>query len=750
MLSAGSHRMSETRLQRWLGPAAALLISLNGLACAPTLRQAGQDPAAQRAKGPLRPVAISNADFAPNLQKLLQGQPSGQDYQNLLAGLVQFQLRRSAERFAAGKSEAAIATLGGALFLIRSGELRPEMLHGGAAALRDGSEEAARLGNEGYAIALYTMLVSILPAGPERQDAEQHLEALRQWRTARQSSGPLQALGADQRAAMNRALLESSDAALDVATKTTVAWMRRALESNVGEMPIRTSFEREEALEAYRAIRAGSAELVALYLRHGQPGMAVQVLEQADLLRVVPAGLRDRLERVAEDDDPGAWRDLHQTYSSAEPGDETSLSPELARAATWGSALGFYRSQPNNLLAAMALGQLSVDYGFGEVTPLLLSGALGEKVGPRELSVAMAMVLRAILAEDEAGDLEAARRTYTAALPIVQLAKKAGRTIPSPARVAYVMGALEARGGKLSNAGQLLQEAAREEPTVEVLMLLSSVERQAGRYEQALRALDQVLALVKAAGDGGTELEALLAKFEIYRDAGNTTAAEATLRAALGRALDVRQVAAANAEQARAERLLARVLEHYGDLQGARRTTQRAYEASRSDARQLTATVLDASRRALTRGDLLAGRDAVRRAIDANLEPEDMIYATLWLQLLERRLKVQADGTAEAAYAQLDDAEGWVAKLRAWGRGKLADEQLLKSAKNTIEATEAKFYTAMSHFVRGQREQALAGLREVAKSSAIELVEVAIARDLVAEQATPKANFTLPADVRVP
>jgi hypothetical protein len=188
------------------------------------------------------------------------------------------------------------------------------------------------------------------------------------------------------------------------------------------------------------------------------------------------------------------------------------------------------------------------------------------------------------------------------------------------------------------------------------------------------------------------------------------------------------------------------VLEQYGDAPAARRATERAYQASRSDLRQLTATLLDAARRALTRSDLTTARDAVQRAIDANLEPEDLIYLTLWLQLLERKLKVQADGTTAAGYAAVDDAAGWIAKLKAWGRGKLDNDQLLKAARTRVEQTEAKFYAAMSTHVIGDDTQALPRLREVASSEAIELVEVSIARDLTAT----KLQLPLPENLRVP
>src|SRR6185369_15495323 len=112
--------------------------------------------------------------------------------------------------------------------------------------------------------------------------------------------------------------------------------------------------------------------------------------------------------------------------------------------------------------------------------------------------------------------------------------------------------------------------------------------------------------------------------FEVYRDAGNGADADKTLATALRRALDARKLARTSAEQASAERLVARALEYYGRIDGAQRATARAFEASRSDLRQLTATVLDAGRRSLAHSDLRSLRDATRHALDANLAPSDL------------------------------------------------------------------------------------------------------------------------------
>jgi hypothetical protein len=195
-----------------------------------------------------------------------------------------------------------------------------------------------------------------------------------------------------------------------------------------------------------------------------------------------------------------------------------------------------------------------------------------------------------------------------------------------------------------------------------------------------------------------------------------------------------------------AERVLGRCFELYDERDAAQRASKRAYEASRNDVRQMTETVLDSSRRALTIGDLRGARDSVRRALSADLADEDTVYAALWLKLLEQRLRAPSDGTAEEALAQIDASSGWVAKLAAWGRGRLSVQALLEQARSPVERVEATFYAAMSGPLD---ERSLERLREVANSEAIQLVEVTIARDLLANrQKLPKPK--LPAKVALP
>jgi len=697
--------------------------------------------------------AVSDEAFAQAAYKVLvSGDPSA-ERSGLLLGVVRRQLQRSKARFDAGQREAGLKALTGAFYLMRAGEFQDAALDGAEGALGAGAAEVARLGQEGYAFTLYGMLRDKLPKGPERDEVEAHLDAMARFSHATRGAGPMQSAGAELRAATQRSLLEARKATLDHASDRAVHWLKRALESNAADTPMNSSADRDEAFEAYRALRGGGYTLIALYLRHGDARGALTAASRADLGRIIAPELGDRLERAGDENDADAWADLcHFFDSAAHAADaEGLLDHTLMEAATWGAAVQLFRAEPGSMRSAVPLSTQLVSYGMAEVAPLVLAPAVGKEPSPENVSFALGIVGKALVAEEGLDQLSSARRTFDNAQPLLVLAENKanlGKVSPSAARLRYVMGALETRHGELARALPLIQAAARAEPSLESLMTLSAIERQRDQ-RAALSTLGRAVELAKASNDPLAETDALNMKFEVYRDHGDAEHAAQTLDAALTRAVDAQRTARSGGPAlARSERLLARILEHYDDPLAARRATERAYEASNSDPSQLTATVLDAARRALTHADLRASRRAAQRAVAANLASEDLVYVALWLQLVEKKLNVPSDGTVEEAYAGVDENSGWPARLRAWARGKLSDQDLANAARTASEKTEATFYAAMLKLQTGADSSK--DLERVAQSPAIDLVEVTIARDLLAMRAKPAADYKLPAGVKLP
>ncbi|HKO89796.1 MAG TPA: hypothetical protein VJU61_01515, partial [Polyangiaceae bacterium] len=401
-------------------------ISLGPTACAPkniAPAQAATSPEAT----PIEAVDVNDDGFAAAALAVLQHQTPSPRRLGLLVAVVQRQLERSTWYFDHGQEEMAVALLRGALYLLRAGELRTEMLAGRSAALSHGAASLAKLGNEGQAEALYSLLVERLPPGPEQKDAREHLDALRRWQEDTRPPGSMQARASAQQAALQQALLDPSAAALERARSESLKWTEQALTFGAEQMAPQSLFEQDESMEAFRAIRTAPLTLVALYLRQGDASGALNALDDENVSRITPPSLRERVESAAVDNEPDAWAELFRLFESADGASDESgitLDADLARAAAWGAALELYRAEPRSFRAAMPLTSLLLAHGMAEVAPLILEQALEQSDQTREASWALRYVLEAIRQDESLGDLPAARRTFAHAAALIKLTER--------------------------------------------------------------------------------------------------------------------------------------------------------------------------------------------------------------------------------------------------------------------------------------------------------------------------------------
>lgn len=730
------------------GSAVCLALLVSTVGCAGHARRG---PASAVAAGAVRPLAVTDQTFAREAAVLLLSSEPSAERTNRLAGVVRFQLDRAGALYREGHDEAGLAAVEAALYLMRAGEFDPVMVEGRTTALLAAANAVARQGSEGRALALYSMLSATMPAGAQRDEVRAHLAAIQQWTQSTRNPGPMQTAGNRQRTATERALWEPRRDSLVAARTAIIEWMERALAFNKEQSPPSDDFERDEAIEAYQALRAGPMVLTALFLRNGDPAGALSAMETPSVSRLVSPHLHEALRKTAEEDDAAAWMELFSTFErTSAAGAGTGLDPELSQAAAWGAAVELCRVEPKTLRGVMPVATLIARHGMGEVGPLLLAPVVQASGRAEVASWALGYVLETLSYGGRVGDFAASRRTFANARPMLEFIAKqsfAKDVSPSVGRVHLAMGALEARAGELRAARPLVEQAVSEGQTLPALALLSAIDRQQGNVAEALRSLDALSKLATQASDPTTVADAHVSEFEVLRDAGKSDLARSVIEQALRRALDARQLARTGAEHAGAERVLARILEHYGELDAANRATERAYSAGKSDLPQVTATLLDAARRGLVRGQIRTARSAARHAIEANVAGDDLVYIAIWLRLLERKLMVPSDGTVEEALARVDETDRWPERLRAWCTGRLSDDQLLESARTRVERTEASFYGAMAAYAAGSKD-ALARLSPIAKSETIELVEVTIARDILAAQ-TPFA-LKLPPQVEIP
>ncbi|WP_438014657.1 hypothetical protein WMF18_27650 [Sorangium sp. So ce315] len=741
--------LPRRRLARGL---AAIALAVSPLACAASGSPGAKGPPG--AEGRAAAVDVRDVDFSGSLYTIVRdGKPSLQRT-GLLIGVVRRQLAHAAARFHAGQEERGVTSVLGAFYLVRPGEGRAEMIDAvGERALARAIERLSPRGDEGRVRALLELQAAALPSGSRaRAEVDEHLAALERWMKDTRTGGPLEQLGAEQRAAVARALIDSRPESLERAAAATAAWIDRAIELNIEYRQGGRRPDREEAVEAARALESGGATMAALFLRYGDAKGAIEQIDRTSARRVIPPGLHERLKAAATDDDAASWQALAGAFAhhdTQERDAETGISQDLLDGAIWGTALEAYRRDPLSYDSAALLSQVMIRLGMSEATPLVLAGALGDRPSPGALGSALGLVLSALSVEASTDDFEAARRTYGAAAPLLVLADRAARggaaLDPSGAQVRSLMASLELRAGNLAGALPLLRAATAAEPTVNGLTVLAMAERQASEQQAALEDVRRALGAPDARSAPLEVIQAHLLAFELHRDAGTQDRAKESLDAALDAALDARQRARDPGTKARVERLLARTLDGYGDEKGAVRAYERAFALVAADRPQLGAAMLDAVGRALVRRDLPSARRALKRALEENVSEEDLVYGGLWVLLLERTLGVATDGTAGRALEGSVGRPSWTGRLASWANGRISDADLGKLAQSAAQRVEAQFYIAMARRAAGDAS-ADERLRAVSKSPVIDLLEVHIAREMLA----PELRLDVPRNARLP
>ena len=280
---------------------------------------------------------------------------------------------------------------------------------------------------------------------------------------------------------------------------------------------------------------------------------------------------------------------------------------------------------------------------------------------------------------------------------------------------------------------------------------MAMLERQVGDHDTALaharRALELPAAKLHIPGSSHLldAADAQLLVFEIQREQKQNKEAQASLERALAITLDTRDKRIAPRGQVRAELLLARILDSYGDHTRAARATHRALEVAMRHRPLLGAAMLGAIGRALVAADVASARAALQRGIDADLEQDDLIYGALWLRMLEQQLDEPSDGKVERVLTRHLDPKSWSTTLARWARGRIDDAALVAASGSYAERVEAEFYVAMR-----QRAKKLSSARDllqrVAKNPLIDLMEVQLARDLLA----PAFEARIPERYQVP
>lgn len=691
------------------------------------------------------PAFVDDASFARTLHEVIADGARTDARRAKLLGVVRAQLLHARERFERGGDDRALRSVLGAMYLLRRGEESPAVFDAATAPALEGAiRKLAARGDEGRSRVLYNWRARSASKA-EVAEIQKHLSALDGWSKGR-TGRPIEIAGDKQREALGRALLDPR--AIDDAVRATSDWIDIGIQHNVAFRQTGKRPSPEEAAEVARGLGTGGATVAALLLRYGDVAAAIEKIDSSSARRIIDPDLYAQLQQVEARDDAESWRSLFAALdeqTTGRVGGELGIDAELLEAAYLGIAIEAYRREPTHVATAVELTRSLSSLGMSEAAPLVLEPALSDKATGEQVAAVLRALVGALEADARANDIAGARRTVNASGGLLDAAQRAAgssKLSPSVADVRIRMAGVLIRGGVLDGARPLLVKALAEQPTAEGHLLLAMVERQSGRPADALVAANKAASAGRA--DPLDVADAHLVAFEIHRDAGRSAEAQAALTAALDVITPVVQGRGGGPARIRALRTLGRVLQAFGDAAGAKRAFSRALEEMGGDRSVVGTTMLQAASSALVRGDLDGARVALRKGIDAGAPLEDLVYGALWLTLVEKQLRATADGTADEILDGALASPTWVGKLAGWAKGRITDDALVAQAFSESTLVEASFYVAMGKRARGAPTDD--SLRKVAESPVLDLMEVQIARDILA----PRTTFALPKGAKVP
>jgi tetratricopeptide (TPR) repeat protein len=303
-----------------------------------------------------------------------------------------------------------------------------------------------------------------------------------------------------------------------------------------------------------------------------------------------------------------------------------------------------------------------------------------------------------------------------------------------------MMGQIEIREGRLSEARNLLTAAEAREKSGVALLSLSRLDGHDGQVKAAQDRLRSALSGGDVQKNAALRGEILLLQSDLAREQGDLSAARKSLTDALKELAKARS-ATESSDRARVERLIARALDRFGAGPSALKALERALEAAPHDKAETATTIGQIVGRAFVNSDLAGARDGLARAISAALEREDIVYYALWVRLLERQMRVATDGSTDRLLAQAAGDPRWIGKIAAYGAGKLSAEALIATAQTPTQKTEALFYAAIERKITGDAPGADAMLKQVVGSPGLDLMEVTLAREILGG---PRARLSGP------
>lgn len=679
------------------------------------------------------PLAMAHYTFS------RAGTPGRTDLARPLADRL---LQRSRLLFATGRERAGLASVRLATMLIRVNKVAPEQLSNEAVAAIDQavSGPAAR-GEEGPAIGMYLLWSVARPSDPRPKG---HLDALARW-TGAPADFPPSALVSIGREAVRRTdalAYAPTDADRPAADKALFEWMEQVVAFKEGERtPARYS---DEVYAAVLGYRTAGVRLVASHLRDGDLNGAVEALSTPQTQGFVPDGLRRALLDAGSSPSLEAYEQIAVALLANA---KLEGLEDLIGDAVIGTSLAGTSDYPSAGAIAELVARGLFLAGSGDAAPAVLARALlGTRDDPRrppakDLGRALGVTAAAIRDYADREEFDAARRTFTAAQPMLLSADNIGNVTPSSALVKTLMGRVEGEAGRPDVARGFFEDALKTEPLATAFAGRARIEARDGDLAAARASMEKALAAKGTEGEAALQADLLTLSGDFARRAGDVAAA----RSAYERALKLLVPLKAGSKGGSAAEIGARMVAVLARFEGAAAAEDEAATFAESEgaaeSRALSRLSLLRFLRPLRGQNGAAAKAVFRRAVALALPLDDQVRAAVIARAIGKRAGLADDGEIMKLLTTAAVRDDHAGRLARHALGQLDAATLVSKASTARRAVTARFVAAIHAWGNGGVDAARKDLEAVARAEVIGTVESELALELLepAKAALPGA-----------
>jgi tetratricopeptide (TPR) repeat protein len=480
-----------------------------------------------------------------------------------------------------------------------------------------------------------------------------------------------------------------------------------------------------------RISRIAPLDVAAVYLAHGDVTSAVRYVEAMGTGDELQLRLLELLQRAERDDADGADAtfELVEGFRVAKP--EVALGlcenalhrfPQDFR---FPACLARVAAEDGRFADATAWYLVAIDLAPGSVE--LYDEALGQLDEFIELRLTDPRPERSKeLARGAEEILRERQQRWPGSKPPI-----------APDRLHYLIGMLEMNAGHAMQAQQRFEASIAAEENPAALLQLGLLLERTGRPAAAEERYRRALALIPS----NTRADALRRAevLEHLADAASVQGKDSQARQQYQSALDAWTKERDNLEGPSAALVEIRrgtLLDYLGRHEEALDAFQSAMAAA-PQWREVYASIL--SHLVVSDPDLAFANQVWRRAqFQLNLPPEWKVYFTLWMQLIAARAGEPASEDYTELLRRLSQPSTWWGKLASFGAADIDYPQLLESASDLGERTEAFFYEGTRLLVAGDTSAAETQLQRVLDTHMVSFYEYEMARKLLRNE--PKGS----------